>query len=72
MMLYLLLACLAAYTPPPPDFDRDGDVDQSDFGVMQVSLGEPHMPFSACDMNMDGAVDQRDVEEFMRWTRKEK
>lgn len=72
MILYLLLVCLAAYTPSAPDFDHDGDVDQSDWGSMQIALGEPHMPFSRWDLDMDGSVDQRDVEEFMTWTRKAK
>lgn len=70
MILFFLSVALLCYTPAPPDFDRDGDVDQSDFGVMQVQLGGPHMPFLACDMNMDGAVNQRDVEEFMKHKRR--
>lgn len=70
MILFFLSVAMLCYTPPPPDFDRDGDVDQSDWAIMQIALGEPHMPFSRCDMNMDGTVDQVDVMEFMRWQRK--
>lgn len=54
------------------DFDGDGDVDQGDYGLMQVALGEPHMPFSRFDLNMDGSIDTLDAEEFCRWQRKAK
>lgn len=72
-MIILLLALLS-FSPRGEhvDFDHDGDVDQSDFGLMQVALGEPCMPFSRFDLDMDGDVDTGDVEVFETWRRKAK
>lgn len=51
-----------------PDFDRDGDVDQEDFGTMQRCLGSGGIDFSAecraADFNGDGAVDRLDLPTF--------
>lgn len=53
-------------TPPvKPDFDRDGDVDQDDFGHLQVCLSGPLVPQTApaCQnarLDADGDVDQND------------
>jgi hypothetical protein len=52
-----------------PDFDHDGDVDQSDFGHLQAcmtALGA--LPAAGCsdaDLNHDGTVDQNDVSVFV-------
>lgn len=48
---------------PRADFDGDGDVDMSDFGVLQRSLGGSDSRF---DLNGDGWVDGRDVDAFDR------
>jgi hypothetical protein len=53
------------------DFDVDGDVDQTDFGLFQdcVGLAGVAPAGSACsgrDLNHDGQIDQRDVALFRR------
>jgi hypothetical protein len=60
-----------AHGCPPPiiaDFDRDGDVDLTDFGLLQLCFsgsGVPCNPSCAVtDVNSDGAVDQFDFNSF--------
>lgn len=53
------------------DFDLDGDVDQSDFGLLQRCLSPVDSSYSdpACsgrDLNRDGKVNRYDVETFKR------
>ncbi len=50
----------------PPDFDRDGDVDQWDFGFLQACLTGPYVPPAVpecqpAELNGDGGVDGLDV-----------
>ncbi|GMU20753.1 MAG: hypothetical protein AMXMBFR13_08490 [Phycisphaerae bacterium] len=56
---------------PPPvrgDLDRDGDVDQADFGLLQVCLNGSGRPYAfgcrPADLEPDGDVDGLDVESF--------
>ncbi len=49
-----------------PDFDRDGDVDQWDFGFLQACLTGPYLPPAdpqclPADLNDDGGIDAWDV-----------
>jgi hypothetical protein len=58
-------------TTVPPDFDRDGDVDQSDFGVLQSCYGVPDLvPWPPecvpADLDQDGDVDLDDFGFFQR------
>ena len=50
------------------DFDKDGDVDQADFGYLQACLsgmGEPNSPLCVvADLSGDGDVDQIDLALF--------
>lgn len=49
---------------PRADFDHDGDVDQSDFGHLQLCLSDSSPPARGCrnaDLNRNGHVDQDDV-----------
>lgn len=59
-------------TAAPADFDRDGDVDQSDFAVMQRCLAGNGQPVSSdcsrCDLDRDGDVDGVDVNAFQDCT----
>ncbi|GMU20217.1 MAG: hypothetical protein AMXMBFR13_03150 [Phycisphaerae bacterium] len=63
-----------AYGCPPPipgDIDRDGDVDQEDFGRFQVCLTGGGMPQTdpscqPCRLDMDSDVDQNDFGIFQR------
>lgn len=52
----------------PADFDGDGDVDQTDFGIFQACLsGTGQTPEPGCekaDLNGDGDVDQPDFAQF--------
>jgi hypothetical protein len=54
------------------DADDDGDVDQDDFGVFQVCMGNtapypPEMQWCRCfDRNGNGTVDAADVDEFSK------
>ena len=55
----------------PGDMDRDGDVDQVDFGLFQACLQGPVIPqtSSGCQralLNKDAYVDQRDLQLFKR------
>ena len=54
----------------PMDFDRDNDVDQTDFGVFQECVSGPAIPVStgceAADFDHDGDVDQKDFGIFQR------
>ena len=55
----------------PGDFDRDGDVDQSDLGHLQVCLSGRFIPQTdpACQdakLNADDFVDTTDVNIFLR------
>jgi len=52
------------YLPPVEagDFDDDGDVDQSDFGLLQRELGTYDTFSSSKDMNGDHFIDQLDME----------
>jgi len=52
-----------------PDFDRDGDIDQSDYGLLQTQLGTVAVPWCEYDLNVDGVVDTLDVEIFGEWWR---
>lgn len=45
---------------PVPDFDGDGDADQTDFGLLQVQLGGG----GQYDLTNDGRVDRDDIEMF--------
>ena len=61
----------ASATPyVPPDMDRDGDVDQRDFGTFQLCLKGPGLPVeSSCyDADLDGDydVDADDTPIFLR------
>jgi len=51
------------------DFDRDGDVDQADFGFLQTCLSGSTIPYgagcAACDFNHDNDVDRGDVLAFL-------
>jgi hypothetical protein len=54
-----------AANPPPGDMDRDGDVDQSDFGLFQVCLRDPAVPqndpqCAGAKLNGDAVVDYSD------------
>lgn len=46
---------------PAGDFDRDGDVDQTDFGLLQRELGGRNDAF---DLNRDGQVTVADIDTF--------
>lgn len=51
------------------DFDRDGDVDQADFGHLQLCYGSrvADAPVDGCenaDLDRDGFVDQQDLDKF--------
>jgi acetyl esterase/lipase len=52
------------------DFDLDGDIDQSDFGVFQQCLSGPSVPFDPgcefADFDQDNDVDQCDFGLFQR------
>ena len=52
----------------PGDIDRDGDVDQEDFGLFQACLSGDTRPYEAgcedADLDKDGDVDQGDFTEF--------
>lgn len=54
----------------PGDFDHDGDVDQSDFGLLQACFTDPGqpppVPCEIADMNGDLQVDQNDLVPFHR------
>jgi hypothetical protein len=65
-----MLATLLALWLAIPDFDRDGDIDQADYGLLQVHLGEPAMPVCVYDLNGDGWIDTKDVEVFEVYERK--
>ena len=61
--------CIAQ--PPPGDLDRDGDVDQSDFGLLQVCLkgsliAQTDPACAAAKLNGDVYVDRRDVVLFLK------
>ncbi len=54
----------------PADFDRDGDVDQEDYGYLQVCLTGPNIPQTdqsclAARLDADNDVDQADVAIFV-------
>jgi PKD repeat protein len=56
--------------PPRADFDGDGDVDVSDFGMLQLCLGYPALanPPPGCnlkDLNTDGTVTLLDAGAFI-------
>ncbi len=63
---------LAQATPPgPADLDRDGDVDQADFGLLQACLTGPFVPQTdpacvAALLDPDEDVDTDDVAVFQR------
>jgi hypothetical protein len=53
----------------PPDLDGDGDVDQSDFGLLQACYSGPGVPVTdpacaAADLDKDNDVDQSDFSIF--------
>lgn len=53
---------------PRADFDRDGDVDQVDFGHMQVCLSGTSPPRYGCrnaDLNRDNRIDENDFVIFV-------
>jgi len=64
--LTILVIDLAATVPA--DFDRDGDVDQEDFGRFQACLTGPVSPAdpdcAAADLDGDGNVDGDDFRAF--------
>jgi hypothetical protein len=52
-----------------PDFDGDGDVDQSDFGVFQSCMTGPFVlqmkpECALADLDGDGDVDEEDFSRF--------
>jgi hypothetical protein len=53
-----------------PDFDRDGDVDQADFGTFQRCLSGDGLSLDAwcgaADFNGDGRINQKDLTIFRR------
>ncbi len=56
--------------PIPGDYDHDGDVDQEDFGSLQLCIAGPAIPISdpSCrraDLDADNDVDSFDVAEFI-------
>lgn len=63
---------IATVTPvPPADFDRDGDVDQADFGAFQTCYsgsGHPQNSSECVDARLDGDkdVDQADFVRFLQ------
>jgi hypothetical protein len=65
----VLLTLLALWLAIP-DYDHDGDIDQADYGLLQVHLGEPAMPVCVYDLNGDGWIDVKDVELFEGYERK--
>lgn len=60
---------LGGDVPAVADFDRDGDVDQTDFGVFQACLSGSAVPYGPgcgnADFDGDGAVDQNDFAAFL-------
>jgi len=55
----------ALHVKQPGDLDGDLDVDQTDFGLFQVCLGGPMVPYppgcQSADLNSDGDVDDDDL-----------
>lgn len=65
------LARVEMVVDQPADFDGDGDVDQSDFGIFQGCLSGPWIPqndppCTNTDLDGDGDVDQADYGGFQR------
>jgi len=65
------LARVERVVDQPADFDGDGDVDQSDFGIFQGCLSGPWIPqtdppCTNTDLDGDGDVDQTDYDGFQR------
>lgn len=62
------LVTITVNEPTPADFDGDGDVDQTDFGIFQACLsGTAQTPSTGCekaDLDGDGDVDQSDFAQF--------
>lgn len=54
------------YIQVGPDFDNDGDVDQEDFGHLQVCFGSPSGTCADTDLNADSRVDSGDLTIFRR------
>ncbi len=68
--LYAAAATATARPFVPPDIDRDGDVDQSDFGVMQRCLSGPFVAQADADcqgalLDNDTDVDDDDIAAFV-------
>jgi hypothetical protein len=66
---------VVSFAPTPQaDFDRDGDVDQEDFGHFQACLTGPNVPVSDpnclnASLDGDSDVDQHDFLIFQRCMR---
>ena len=70
VVLILLTLAPAALAHAPADLDRDGDVDQEDFGHLQVCLTgyQVRLTDPACldtDLDGDGYVSTSDVSIFV-------
>jgi len=65
---FILIYDMGGIETVPPDFDRDGDVDQEDFGYFQACFAGPlAFPDPGCedaDLNGDHHVDQDDFGVF--------
>lgn len=55
-----------ATTTRSADFDHDGDVDMSDFGMLQACLGRVVPSCRQMDLNNSGVIDGTDIEELDR------
>ena len=60
--------CMPATVPSPGDFDRDGDVDVTDFAFFQTCLSGDAIPRTAecfgADLDADVDVDAADFTQF--------
>jgi len=59
---------VAIVNPPSPDFDRDNDVDQEDFGLLQRCFSGDGVPYDPicekADLDLDWDVDLGDLDIF--------
>jgi hypothetical protein len=67
---FVLAYDMAGLQTVKPDFDRDGDVDMTDFGRLQSCLQGPYDPLPEdcipADVNSDGHVNQNDLAALLR------